>query len=89
MTPEDLKAYKKKEAFRVKALRNKKFSTQHSNKEKAKAILKVTKKPSNLYKNQQSFSKALNGLRSKLQTSPRKQAAVVAGLTSKYGYQFG
>ena len=39
--------------------------------------------------NQQSFSKALNGLRSKLQTSPRKQAAVVAGLTSKYGYQFG
>ena len=43
MTPEDLKAYKKKEAFRVKALRNKKFSTQHSNKEKAKAILKVTK----------------------------------------------
>ena len=52
MTPEDLKAYKKKEAFTVKALRNKKFSTQHSNKEKAKAILKVTKKPSNPYKNQ-------------------------------------
>ena len=86
MIPGDLKAYKKKEAFRVKAL---KFSTQHSNKEKAKAILKVTKKPTNPHKNQQSFSKALNDLRSKLQTSPRKQAAVVAGLTSKYGYQFG
>ena len=43
MTPEDLKDYKKKEAFRIKALRNMKVSTEHSNKEKAKAILKVTK----------------------------------------------
>ena len=31
----------------------------------------------------------MNNLRSKLPTSPRKQAAVVAGLASEYGYQFG
>ena len=47
MTPEDLKDYKKKEASRTKAFRNKEVSTIHSNKEKAKAILKVTKKLSN------------------------------------------
>ena len=51
MTPEDLRDYKKKEASRIKALRNKKVSTKNSNKEKAKAILAVTKKPSNPYKN--------------------------------------
>ena len=51
MTPENLQDYKKKEAFRIKALRDKKISTQHSKKEKAKVILKVTKKPSNPYKN--------------------------------------
>ena len=44
MTPENLQDYKKKEAFRIKALRDKKISTQHSKKEKAKVILKVTKK---------------------------------------------
>ena len=89
MTPEELKDYKKREASRIKALRNKKVSTENSNKEKTKAILKVTKKLSNPYKNQQSFSKAMNNLRSKLPTSPRKQAAVVAGLAREYGYQFG
>ena len=89
MTPEHLKDYKKREASRIKAFRNKKVSTENSNKEKAKVILKVTKKPSNPYKNRQSFSKAMNNLRSKLPTSPRKQAAVVAGLASEYGYQFG
>ena len=47
MTPEDLKDYKKKEASRTKAFRNKKVSTTHSNKEKAEAIFKVTKKLSN------------------------------------------
>ena len=51
MTPENLQDYKKKEAFRIKALRDKKISTQHFKKEKAKVILKVTKKPSNPYKN--------------------------------------
>ena len=70
VTPEDLKVYKKREASRIKALRNKKVSTENSNKEKAKVILKVTKKPSNPYKNRQSFSKAMNNLRSKLRTSP-------------------
>ena len=50
MTPEDLRDYKKKEASRIKALRNK-VSTENSNKEKAKAILAVTKKPSNPCKN--------------------------------------
>ena len=33
MTPEDLKDYKK-EAFRIKNLRNRKISTEHFNKEK-------------------------------------------------------
>ena len=70
MTPEDF--YKKKEASGITALRNKKASTEHSNKEKARAILKVTKKTSNPYKNRQSFHKAINHLRSKLPTSPRK-----------------
>ena len=86
MTPEDF--YRKKEASWIKALRNK-VSTENSNKEKAKAILKVAKKPSNPYKNQQSFSKAMNNLRSKLPTSPRNQAAVVAGLGREHGYHFG
>ena len=31
----------------------------------------------------------MNNLRSKLPTCPRKQAAVVVGLASEYGYQFG
>ena len=31
----------------------------------------------------------MNDLRSKLPTSPQKQAAVVAVLTNKYNYQFG
>ena len=43
MTPKDLNDYKKKEASRMKALRNKKVSSEHSGKEKVKAILKVTK----------------------------------------------
>ena len=77
MTTEDLKDYKKKEAFRIKALWNKKVSTEHSNKEKAKTIFKVTKKPLNPYKNQQKFSKVLNDVRSRLPTSPRKQAALL------------
>ena len=89
MTPEDLRDYKKKEASRIKALRNKKVSTENSNKEKAKAILAVTKKLSNPYKNWQSFSKTMNNLRSKLPTSPWKQAPFVAGLANQYGYQFG
>ena len=88
MTPEDLKDYKKREASRIKALRHK-VSTENSNKEKAKTILKVTKKQPNPYKNRQSLSKAMNNLRSKLSTSPGKQAAVVVGLASEYGYQFG
>ena len=86
MTPEDF--YRKKEASWIKALRNK-VSTENSNKEKAKAILKVTKKPSDPYNNRQSFSKTMNNLRSKLPTSPWKQAAVVAGLASEYGHQVG
>ena len=88
-TTEDLKDYKKKEAFRIKALWNKKVSTEHSNIEKAKTIFKVTKKPLNPYKNQQRFSKVLNDVRSRLPISPQKQAAVVSGLASEYGYQFG
>ena len=32
--------------------------------------------------------KAMNHLRSKLPTSLQKQATVVAGLISEYGYQF-
>ena len=71
MTPEDLRDYKKKEeASRIKALRNRKISTENSNKGKAKVILKVTKKPSDPYNNRQSFSKTMNNLRSKLPTSP-------------------
>ena len=31
----------------------------------------------------------MNDVRSRLPTSPREQAAVVAGLASEYGYQFG
>ena len=90
MTPEELIDHQKKEATRIRALRNKKKAiTEQSTKEKAKAMLHIiSAKQKNPYKTQQSFSKAMNRLRCDLPASPRKRAAVVQGLASEYGYHF-
>jgi len=47
----------------------------------------ASSKRSNPYKTRQSFSKALNRLRTELPSSPRKQAVVIEGLASEFGYQ--
>ena len=48
----------------------------------------ASKKRKNPYKSRQSFSEALNKVRADLPSSPQKQAAVVQGIASEYGYQF-
>ena len=93
MSEEELAGYKAAErerirkavqASRIEALRMKK---KHA-KEEAKALLKMTKTPPNPYKSRQSFSKAVNRLKSDLPESPRKQAAVIAKLAGEYGCSF-
>ena len=90
MTPEALIDHQKKEATRIRALRNKKkIITEQSTKEKAKAMLHIfSAKQKNPYKTRKSFSKAMNRLRCDLPGSPRKQTAVVQGLASEFGYHF-
>ena len=84
MSSDDIDNYKKNEASRIEALRMKKKNA----KEEAKALLKMTKTPPNPYKSWQSFSKAVNRLKSDLPESPRKQAAVIAKLAGEYGCSF-
>ena len=76
MSSDDIDNFKKNEASRIEALRMKKKNT----KEESKALLKMTKSPPNPYKSLQSFSKAVNRLKSDLPESPRKNAAVIAKL---------
>ena len=93
MTPEELKTFKSNEAARIKALRNKQKDLINKSKEKGKkeaaaAMLKVTASSrKNPYKTKQSFSKAINRVRTELPVSPRKQAVVVEGLASEFGFQ--
>ena len=81
MSSNDIDNFKKNEASHIKALRMKKKNA----KEEAKALLKMTKTPPNLYKSRQSFSTAVNRLTSDLPESPRKQTAVIAKLAGEYG----
>ena len=93
MTPNELKMFKESEAARIKALRNKKKdliskAKEKQKKEAAAAMLKMTASSrQNPYKTRQSFSKAINKVRTELPFSPRKQAVVVEGLASEFGYQ--
>ena len=84
MSSVDIDNFKKNEASRIEALRMKKKNA----KEEAKALLKMTKTPPNPYKSRQSFSKAVNWLKTDLPESPRKQAAVIAKLAGEYGCSF-
>ena len=91
MTPGELKGFRKTEAACIKALRNKKKAllakqTENLNKEKTKVMLKLTN-CEDPYKTRQSSSKAMNRVRTEIQLSPRKQAAIVEGLASEFGYQ--
>ena len=85
--------FKNSETVRIKALRNKKKELISKQKEKqhketAIAMLKMTASSrKNPYKTRQSFSKAINRVRAELPASPQKQAVVVVGLASEYGYQ--
>ena len=61
-------------------------SQKKKNKEKAKAMLKLTKRE-NPYKTRRSFSKFQNRVRNELPSSPQKQSAIVEGLASEFGYK--
>ena len=93
MIPNELRDFKNSEAARIKALRNKmkeliSKQKEKQHKETAIAMLNMTASSrKNPYKTQQTFSKAINRVRAELPTSPWKQAAVVEGLASQYGYQ--
>ena len=93
MIPNELRGFKNSEAARIKALRNKmkeliSKQKEKQHKETAIAMLNMTASSrKNPYKTQQTFSKAINRVRAELPTSPWKQAAVVEGLASQYGYQ--
>ena len=92
MTPSELRDFKNSEAARIKASRNKKEliskQKEKEHKETAIAILKMTaSSQKNPYKTQQSFSKTISRMRAELPASPQKQAVVVEGLASEYGYQ--
>ena len=93
MSPNQLKEFQKSEAGRIKALRCKKKSLlakskEAENKEKAVAMLKLTaSKRQHPCKTRQSFSKAVNKVKSNLPFSPRKQAVVVESLAKDFGYE--
>ena len=82
MSPTELCIHKN-EAARIRTLREKK---KEANRKTASALLRITPGNLNPYKTRQSFSKALNKIRTELPNSPCKKLAVVKGLASELGF---
>ena len=80
MSPTELRKHKKNEAARIRTLREKK---KEANRKTASALLRITPGNLNPYKTRQSFSKALNIIRTELPNTPRKKSAVAKGLASE------
>lgn len=94
MTPVGLKEFRKTDCIYQSFMKQKESfinktnikSQKKKNKEKAKAMLKLTKRE-NPYKTRRSFSKFQNRVRNELPSSPQKQAAIVEGLAGEFGYK--
>lgn len=89
MTSDEINDFRKSEASRIRSIRTKNKVTKNKTTDNTAAIamLKMTNsKRKTPCKTRQSFSKAVNRVRTELPTSPRKKAVVVESLAAEFGF---